>query len=328
MQYDNAPAILREYLMYLSVVNGKSQKTIYEYHLDLVNYLKFIKKLKYSLKEDLDEIIITDIDINFIKTITLEDTYEYLYHLKEIKNCQSRTLNRKSCSIRGFFKYLVNKKHYFDKNPVENLESSAIPHTLPKYLSLEECTKLLQNVSGKNSKRDYAALVLFLNCGMRLSELVSINLSDIGGEFITITGKGNKQRSLYLNDACKSAIEDYITNERPFNNLTDDARNALFVSQKGSRMTTRAVQYVVEKRLKEAGLSDKNYSTHKLRHTAATMMHKYGGVDIRVLQDILGHENLGTTQIYTHVDSEQIRSAVDANPVSKIKQLKKESTAD
>jgi len=319
MQYDNTPTVLREYLMYLSVVNGKSQKTIYEYHLDLCNYLKFIKKLKLSLKDDVDEIIITDIDIDFIKSITLEDTYEYLYHLKEIKNCQSRTLNRKSCSIRGFFKFLTNKKNYLEKNPVENLESSAIPRTLPKYLSLDECTKLLQSVSGKNSKRDYAALVLFLNCGMRLSELVSINLSDIGGEFITITGKGNKQRSLYLNDACKNAITDYITNERPFNNLTDDARNALFVSQKGTRMTSRAVQYVVEKRLKEAGLSDKNYSTHKLRHTAATMMHKYGGVDIRVLQDILGHENLGTTQIYTHIDSEQIKTAVDANPVSKIK---------
>lgn len=324
MQYDNAHPLLKEYLMFLSVVNGKSQKTIYEYYLDLCNYFKFIKKNKLSLKESYDEIIITDINIDFIKTITLEDTYEYLYYLKEIKNCQSRTLNRKTCSIRGFFKFITNKKHYIDKNPVENLESSAIPRTLPKYLSLDECTKLLQSVSGKNSKRDYAALVLFLNCGMRLSELVSINLSDVSGEFITITGKGNKQRSLYLNDACKSAIEDYILNERPFNNLTDDARNALFVSQKGTRMTSRAVQYVVEKRLKEAGLSDKNYSTHKLRHTAATMMHKYGGVDIRVLQDILGHENLGTTQIYTHIDSEQIKTAVDANPVSKIKK----STAD
>lgn len=326
MQYDNAPAVLRDYLMYLSVVNGKSQKTIYEYHLDLCNFLKFVKRLKLSLKENLDEIIITDLTIDFIKEITLQDTYEYLYYLKEIKKCQSRTLNRKSCSIRGFFKYLTSKKHLLDSNPVENLESSAIPRTLPKYLSLEECTALLQSVSGKNAKRDYAALVLFLNCGMRLSELVSINLSDIGGDYITITGKGNKQRSLYLNEACKQAIEDYIKNERPYDNLTEDARNALFVSQKGTRMTSRAVQYVVEKRLKEAGLSDKNYSTHKLRHTAATMMHKYGGVDIRVLQDILGHENLGTTQIYTHVDSEQVKVAVEANPVSKIK--KNNSTAD
>ena len=328
MQFDNAPAILRDYLMYLSVVNGKSQKTIYEYHLDLCNYLKFVKRLKQSLNDELDDIIITDITIDFIKEITLQDTYEYLYYLKELKKCQSRTLNRKSCSIRGFFKYLTSKKHLLEINPVENLESSAIPRTLPKYLSLEECTSLLQSVSGKNSKRDYAALVLFLNCGMRLSELVSINLSDVGGDYITITGKGNKQRSLYLNEACKEAIGDYIKNERPFDNLTDDARNALFVSQKGTRMTPRAIQYVVEKRLREAGLSDKNYSTHKLRHTAATMMHKYGGVDIRVLQDILGHENLGTTQIYTHVDSDQVKKAVESNPVSKIKPNNNSSTAE
>lgn len=328
MSFESAPINVREYLTYLTVVSGKSQKTVYEYYLDLCNYLRFLKKEKLNLKDELDSIAVDDIDLDFIKTVTLEDTYNYLFYLTNVKKCGAATKNRKMCSIRGFFKYLVNKKGYMERNPVENLESSSLPHTLPKYLSLEECTELLRSVDGKHAKRDYAALVLFLNCGMRLSELVSINLSDIGGDFITITGKGNKQRSLYLNDACKAAINDYITNERPFNGLTDDARKALFVSQKGTRMTPRAIQMAVDKRLAQAGLSEKNYSTHKLRHTAATMMHKYGGVDIRVLQDILGHENLGTTQIYTHIDSEQIKEAVQSNPVAKIKPAKKKTDGE
>ena len=324
--YDDAPKILKDFLFYLDIVNGKSKKTIYEYYLDLRLYLKFIKKLKCDLKCDFSEINIIDINIDFIKSIKLEDTYEYLYYLKETRGCNARTLNRKSCSIRVFFKYLIHKTGQLEKNPMENLESSSLPRTLPKYLSLDECEVLLNSINGKNSKRDYAILTLFLNCGMRLSELVSLNLRDVGGDFVTITGKGNKQRSLYLNESCKSALEDYLKNERPYDNLNDDGRRALFVSRNGNRMSRRAIQYVVEKRLDECGLGDKNYSTHKLRHTAATLMHKYGGVDIRVLQEILGHENLGTTQIYTHIDSEQVMRAVTSNPVAKISKKKKDNT--
>jgi len=322
MDYSSAPSYVKEYLMYLTVVTGKSPKTVYEYYHDLLNFFRFIKRDRLNSDQTIENVDVTDIDLDFIKTVTLADAYNFLYYLSDVKKCGAATRNRKMCSIRGFFKYMHNKKGLLDTNPVENLESSSLPKTLPKFLSLNECEALLNSVDGKNAKRDYAALVLFLNCGMRLSELVSINLSDIGSDFITITGKGNKQRNLYLNDACKNAINDYLTNERNFNNLTDDARKALFVSQKGTRMTPRAMQYVVEKRLNAAGLSDKNYSTHKLRHTAATMMHKYGGVDIRVLQDVLGHENLGTTQIYTHIDSEQIKNAVESNPIAKIKKDK------
>lgn len=319
MAYDDIPRTLRDYLFYLDVVSGKSHNTVYEYYLDLRNYLRFLKKNKLKLNSEIDEIDITDIEINFIKTITLEDTYEYLYYLKEKHGCNSRSVNRKSCSIRGYFKYLTNKMGLLEKNPMENLESSSLPKTLPVHLSLDECNVLLKSIDGKNCKRDYAILVLFLNCGLRLSELVSLNLSDINNEFITISGKGNKQRSLYLNDACIDAVNDYITNERQFNGLTDDGRKALFVSRNSNRISRRQVQYIVENRLKQCGLSGKGYSTHKLRHTAATLMHKHGGVDIRVLQEVLGHENLGTTQIYTHIDSEQIRNAVESNPISKIK---------
>ena len=319
MTYDDIPKALKDFLFYLDVVNGKSDKTIYEYYLDLRFYLKYVKKLKQNIATDVNEIDTTDIDTSFLKSITLQDTYEYLFYLKSHKKCNARTLNRKTCSIRVFFKYLLNKAAIIDRNPMENLESNSLPHTLPKHLSLDECNALLTSVDGKNSKRDYAILTLFLNCGLRLAELVSLNLTDIDSEFITITGKGNKQRNVYLNNACKDAISDYLQNERPYDNLNDDARKALFVSRNGNRISRRMVQYVVENRLKESGLANKNYSTHKLRHTAATLMHKYGGVDIRVLQEILGHENLGTTQIYTHIDNEQIKTAVDSNPISKIK---------
>ena len=320
MAYDDVPKAVKDFLFYLDIVTGKSKHTIYEYYLVLRHYFIFLKKHKKKIIQDIKDIDITDIDIEFIKQVSLEDTYEYLFYMKETRGCNNRTLNRKCCSIRGFFKYLCNKSGYLLKNPVENLESNSLPRTLPKHLSINECEQLLKSATdGNNCKRDYAILVLFLNCGMRLSELVSINLSDLGDEYITITGKGNKQRSIYLNDACKDAVEDYLKNERKYENLTDDARDALFVSRNGNRISRRAVQYAVENHLKKCGLGDKHYSTHKLRHTAATLMHKYGKVDIRVLQEILGHENLGTTQIYTHVDSEQIKHAVDANPVANIK---------
>ncbi len=318
MSYKDAPQVLKSYLTYLDVVNGRSSKTVYEYYLDLSNFFRYVKKERNKLSCELSDVDISNIDIDFIKQITLQDAYAFLQYIKE-KGGNNRTVNRKTCSIRGFFKYYKNKVREIEVNPVENLECNTLPRTLPKFLSLNECQTLLSSINGENSKRDYAAIILFLNCGLRLSELVSINLSDVDNEFLTITGKGSKQRSLYLNKSCKDAIEDYITNERPFNNLTDDARKALFVSRKGNRMTPRAVQHMVEKRFNEAGLGDKNYSVHKLRHTAATLMHKHGGVDLRVLQEILGHENLGTTQIYTHVDSDQVKQAVESNPINKIK---------
>lgn len=318
MAYDDIPKILKDFLFYLDVVKGKSKNTIYEYYLDLRHFFRFIKKNKLNLSDEISTINIAGIDIDFIKNIKIEDTYEYLYYLKEKRNCNSRTLNRKICTIRVFFKYLTNRTTLLSKNPMENLESNSLPRTLPKHLSLDECKTLLVSIDGNNCKRDYAILTLFLNCGLRLSELISINLIDINDEFIIITGKGNKQRSLYLNESCKSAIDDYLKNERPYDNLKDSGRAALFVSRNGNRISRRAVQNIVEKRLNSCGLGNKHYSTHKLRHTAATLMHKHGNVDVRVLQEILGHENLGTTQIYTHIDSEQVKHAVDSNPISKI----------
>ena len=317
MAYDDAPKVVKEFLFYLDVANGKSEKTIYEYYLDLRLYFKFMKKHKQNINSDLSLISIHDIDIDFIKQITLSDTYEYLYYMKEKRNASPNTLNRKICCLRVFFKYLTTKALLLERNPIENLNSVSLPEREAKHLSLNESQILLESVDGKNCKRDYAILTLFLNCGLRLAELVSINLSDLDKEFLTVTGKGNKQRSVFLNEVCKDAIEDYLKNERRYDELTPDGRKALFISSRGNRISRRMVQYVVENRLMAAGLGNKEYTTHKLRHTAATLMHKHGGVDIRVLQKVLGHKNLGTTQIYTHIDDEQVKDAIQSNPLSK-----------
>ena len=317
MELGLCPQVVKDFLFYLEIVRGHSKSTVKEYYINLNCFLKFIKK-KFGLCDnsvDEAQILINDIDINIIKRITLSDVYEYLYYVKEIKHNNARTIARKVSCLRSFFGYLTNKANLLEHNPVENLETPSLPKTLPKYLSLEESAELLKAAS--ESKRDYAIIVLFLNCGMRLSELVSLNIKDVGTDFVTIRGKGNKQRTIYLNDACKEALDDYIKNERPRDGLKD--RDALFISRNKSRLGNRSVQNIVTKYIAKSGFAAKGYTTHKLRHTAATLMHRYGNVDIRVLQEILGHENLGTTQIYTHVENEQIKNAAMANPLSKIK---------
>ncbi len=316
INYDGLPQTLKDFIFYLEVVLGKSKTTTYEYLLDLENFFRYMKirKQKLSPQTKLHDVSIHELDIPFVASITLEDIYDYFYFCREKRNNNSRTIARKMSSLRVYFRYMTQRMHNLQSNPMENVQTPSLSKTLPKYLSLEESTELLAAI--KKSRRDYAIITLFLNCGMRLAELVSLNVKDVKNEYAVITGKGNKQRSIHLNQACREAIEDYLQNERPKEGLKDP--EALFISRNKSRISRRAVQNLVEKYLKLAGLDDKNLSTHKLRHTAATLMHRHGHVDIRVLQEILGHENLGTTQIYTHVDSESIKEASMSNPLSKI----------
>lgn len=318
IDYDRLPQTLKDFIFYLETVVGKSKSTTYEYVLDLENFFRYMKLIKGNFSKDtkLHDIVIQDLDVPFIASITIKDIYDYLYYCRETRHNNSRTIARKMSTLRTYFKYMTQKMHLLTANPMENVETPSLPKTLPKYLTLEESTELLHVV--KNSRRDYAILTLFLNCGMRLAELVSLNICDIKNEYVVITGKGNKQRTIHLNQSCRIAVDDYITHERPTEGLKDP--EALFISRNKSRISRRAVQNLVEKYLKLAGLDAKHLSTHKLRHTAATLMHRHGHVDIRVLQEILGHENLGTTQIYTHVDSEAIKEASMSNPLSNVKQ--------
>lgn len=320
--YDTLPQTLKDYLFYLEIVLGKSKSTTYEYILDLANFFRFVRIKKDRLPKEtkLHEVAIHDIDIDFVASIALEDIYEYLYFCREKRGNGPRSIARKMSTLRSYYKYMTLKSNQLTENPMENVQTPSLPKTLPKYLSLEESTELLNTV--KKSRRDYAILTLFLNCGMRLAELVSMDLKDVSNEYAVITGKGNKQRTIYLNQACRDALEDYLQYERPQEGLKDP--EALFISRNKGRISRRAVQNVVDKYLKLAGLSDRHLSTHKLRHTAATLMHRYGQVDIRVLQEILGHENLGTTQIYTHVDNEQIKEASLNNPLSGVRREKTE----
>ena len=307
--------------MYNETVKGKSSKSIDEYYLDLQTFLRYLllsRGLVLSVIE-FDKIDISKVDIDLLKTVTLSDLYAFIVYCKNERGNNAATRARKVSTLRIFFKYLTVQEHLLDVNPAEMLESPKIKQSLPKHLSLDDSLKLLNSVIGNNSERDYCILTLFLNCGMRLSELVSLNITDIKADgSLVITGKGNKERLVYLNSACLNAINDYLK-VRPTEDINYNDRNALFISRNKRRISNKTVQHIVKTHLEKAGLGDMGYSTHKLRHTAATLMYQLGDVDIRVLKEILGHANLGTTQIYTHVANKQIQSAINANPLANVK---------
>ncbi len=314
-----APPVIKEFLGYVGTIKGKSPKTVDEYYLDLRTFFRYIKKSRNLVPPEtgFEEISISDIDLDLIKTITLTHVFEYMNYLSTERRNKASTRSRKVSSLRTFFKYLTNKTGKLAVNPVQELETPKQRKALPKYLTLEQSLELLSKVDGPTKERDYCILTLFLNCGMRLSELVGLNLSDVrhGTSTVRIVGKGNKERIVYLNDACLDAIDRYVA-VRPNDALID--KNALFISKQKKRISPKTVQYLVKKYLSEIELG--NLSVHKLRHTAATLMYQHGHVDIRVLKDILGHENLGTTEIYTHLSDEQMANAAKANPLSKVKQ--------
>ncbi len=316
---NSAPPILREYLINLSVIKAKSEKTIEEYFIDIRTFFRFLKIHRDIVSSEVpfEEISIEDVDIDLIRSVTLADAYEFMTYLKDERNNNSSTRLRKTSSLRGFFNFLTLKKHLLEENPLKELETPQQKKSQPKFLTLEQSIQLLDSVDGKYKERDYCIITLFLNCGLRLSELVGLNVSDISTEnYIRVIGKGNKERIIYLNDACISAINEYLK-VRPSDGLAD--RNALFISAHKKRMSTSMVQKLVYKYLEKIGLDSQGYSCHKLRHTAATLMYQHGNVDVLVLQDILGHTNLSTTQIYTHLNTDQKKFAADANPLSKIK---------
>jgi site-specific recombinase XerD len=322
----DAPDILCDFLSYHETVRGHSQKTVDEYYLDLRMMFRYLKQRKGLVPDDLpfDEIPIRDVDVDFFTTITLNDIYDYLSYLSRERNLNAASRARKVSTIRSFFKFMTNKTHQLSFNPVEDLDPPKIMKALPKYLSLDESVQLLQSVQGRYQVRDYCILMLFLNCGIRISELVALNLSDIHDDHIRVLGKGNKERILFLNDACKSAINDYLPFRSSLHPL--DAK-ALFISSQRTRISRSAVHLLVKKHLGEAGLDSTQYSAHKLRHTAATLMLQ-NGVDVRTLQEILGHDHLNTTQIYTHVDSTDLRIAAQANPLSHMKKQSKKKQDD
>ena len=324
INHEDNPEYLNSFLDYTMTILNKSPNTVKEYNYDLATFLKFIKiRFNLTQEDDFSLITIKDIDINTIKKITLDDIHAFLSYLTTTYHSKAATRARKASSIRVFFNYLCAKANLIEQNPAQNLETPKLDKRLPKYLSLEDSKKLLnatQNEDNRNMERDYAIITLFLNCGMRLSELVGININDIdfSENKMTVIGKGNKERTIYLNKACVRAIHEYL-DVRPKDGIKTDklnSRKALFLSERRERISKRTVQHIVDKELTAAGLDTKKYSTHKWRHTAATLMYQYGNVDIRALQEVLGHESISTTEIYTHVANKQARDAIENNPLS------------
>ncbi len=326
-RYHDCPQILREFLTYHENIKGQSKLTISEYYFDLRMFLRFIKLMRNDMPitTQLDDIDIKDIDINFIRDIDTSDIFDFLSYLANDRaiNPESAAPEhgiaaaaraRKLSAIKSFYKYLTIRTKQLQENPVADLEYPKLRKSLPKYLTLEQSSALLQAVSGQNEKRDYAILMLFLNCGIRRSELVGLNLSDVYEDRIRVVGKGNKERFVYFGSACRKAIDAYLI-ERKEKVLTDN--HALFGSRDGNRISVTAVHRLVKKALMQAGLDSTQFSAHKLRHTAATMMLS-GGVDVKTVQEVLGHENLNTTQIYTHIENTELKIASEANPLSKL----------
>lgn len=330
-KYGDCPQVLREFLIYHENIKGQSQLTISEYYLDLRMFLRFVKLMRgdMPMSTPLEDIPIKDIDLQFIQNIETSDIYDFLSYLANDRELHPESgvpehgisptaRARKLSAIKSFYKYLTVRTKQLDENPVADLEYPKLRKSLPKYLTLEQSAALLQAVSGPNQKRDYAILMLFLNCGIRRSELVGLNLTDVYEDRIRVVGKGNKERFVYFGTACRKAIDDYLA-ERQNVELSDN--RALFGSRDKNRISVTAVHRLVKKALLQAGLDSTQFSAHKLRHTAATMMLS-GGVDVKTVQEVLGHENLNTTQIYTHIENTELKIAAEANPLSKLDFLK------
>lgn len=321
-EYRDIPSFARRFLVYMTTILGKSDKTVHEYYYDLRTFFRFL--LCYFNKasfDDFDSIDCSEYSLNELKKINTDDLYEFLMYIRNSRDNNPNALARKISCLKSFYNYMTVKSHQLDNNIAKDLESPKIPKKLPRYLTLEQSLKLLDAVDGEFAVRDYAIITLFLNCGMRLSELVGINMHDMQEKSIFIRGKGNKERKVYLNDACVAAINDYLK-VRPHDGVID--RDALFLSKRKTRISNNMVYKMVKKNMERAGLDPEKYSPHKLRHTAATLMYVHGDVDVRALQEILGHEQLSTTQIYTHVDEKQLHDAVNRNPLASTKKTNKD----
>lgn len=305
-KYKSFP-LLDDYLSYLVIIKGRSENTIIEYRTDLLMFFDYVNR---NRNPNAEKYSLSHVDKEYISTVTMAEMYGFIAESKTMKKASAGTRARKIVSIRQFWKYLKSKAHAIDTNIAEELETPKIPKRVPKYLNLEESVRLL--IASEYSPRNRCIITLFLNCALRLSELTSIDIDQVTKDTLNIVGKGDKERTIYLTPATKSAITQWIE----VRNSIETPSQALFITKFGTRMSNRSVQDVVKRCLERANLEHKQLSTHKLRHTAATLMYQYGHVDIRSLQQILGHESIATTQIYTHVDQEQLRSAVNSNPLA------------
>lgn len=315
---ESNPEFLNNYLVHLKVIRMLSERTIQEYYFDIRLFLKYIHKNNIDSENDVDDINIRNMTTDELKKISVKDIYNFIFYVSDERNNEKRSRSRKISSLRSFFKYITKVEHIAEYDPTRDIDMPSPKMALPKFLSLNESMRLLEAADNGDSRRDYCIITLLLNCGMRLSELIGINVQDIDffENRIRILGKGNKERIIYLNKACIDALESYLE----IRNQNPKAVNepALFISNRNNRISKRRVQQIVENTIKNAELDGKGFTTHKLRHTAATLMYQYGGADILTLKELLGHSSISTTEIYTHLDSKQVRSAIENNPLANV----------
>lgn len=317
--YDDCPPLVVDYLRYSETIRGLSPRTVNGYYIDLRTFFRYLYHHRGQVAPETaaDDIDMSGVNLGFIQKIDKAEIYDFLYYVTRERENAPATRARKLSSIKGFFKYMTSKTGQLEQNPAEDIDRPAQKKRLPKYLSLDESMALLNNIQSDFFERDYCIITLFLNCGMRLSELVLIDLSDIKSDTLRLIGKGNKERIIYLNTACMEALDRLKTERAKLPNIKDG--KALFLSRKtGKRLSARRVQQIVNACLQSAGLDGKGYSVHKLRHTAATLMYQHGQVDLLSLKEVLGHANVSTTQIYTHLDGAELRKAAQASPLAKV----------
>lgn len=319
--YNNSenPEFLNDYLVHIKVVKMLSERTIQEYYLDTRLFLKYYHNLKHDCSDNIEDVDISGMTTADLKQITLSDIYNFIFYTADERHNADKARYRKLSALRSFFKYLTKSTHILAVDPAKDIEVPVPKQALPKFLSLNESLRLLASADSTDSKRDYCILTLFLNCGMRLSELVGIDIRDIDftEKRLKVLGKGNKERMVYLNSACLDALNSYLEDRTA--NKKAAAEPALFISNQNKRISKRRVQQIVENSLREAGLDGKGITTHKLRHTAATLMYQYGDADVLTLKELLGHASVSTTEIYTHLSDDNVRSAVESNPLANVK---------
>lgn len=322
---DECPYFLNDFFTYQRVVLLKSEKTIEAYFIDLRVFLRYLKVKKGVVPKDtpFKNIDISDIPIEYIRSLTKLDILQYLNYVASERDNSAKTRHRKLASIRLFFRCMYRDLGLLDTDPAKYVDYPKMPDHLPKFLTLDESINLLENMNTEDPfyLRDYCIVTLFINCGMRLSELVGLNLQDVNLDerSMRLLGKGNKERIIHINDACADAILTYL----PTRKLSDKEPNALFLSKQGSRISNRRVEQIVDNALRDSNLDNRGFSTHKLRHTAATLMYQHGNVDPLMLKEILGHKSISTTEIYTHISNEGLKQAMDASPLANIKNKNK-----
>lgn len=320
---DENPEFLNNYLIHIKVVKMLSERTISEYYLDIRLFLKYYWESINDTGKEIEDISIKDMTEADLKKITVSDIYNFIFYASDERRNADKARYRKISALRSFFKYLTKVAHILEKDPTKDIDVPVPKHSLPKFLSLNESLRLLEAAGSKDSLRDYCIITIFLNCGVRLSELVGMNIADIDfhENRMKVLGKGRKERMVYLNEACVNALVKYLEVRKE--NPKAAAEPALFISNQNKRISKRRVQQIVENTLQQAGLDGKGITTHKLRHTAATLMYQYGDADVLTLKELLGHASVSTTEIYTHLNDENVRSAVESNPLAKVKNGRK-----